>query len=102
MAQQIVKQPSGKYAIYSSVTESIVGLDFTAEELQDHYANGAAQESRARVQVILDKINADVPAYYQFTKKWEDVKHTVPEELLKTDSFKEYAESELRDGDSFM
>lgn len=46
MGQQIIEQPDGKYAVFSSVVDSWILIDATREEIADHFAERAAERSR--------------------------------------------------------
>ncbi len=48
MPQHIVKQPNGKYAIFSSVVDDFVGYDATPDEVCEHFRELAIAESDRR------------------------------------------------------
>ncbi|RAS59465.1 hypothetical protein C8D87_11477 [Lentzea atacamensis] len=68
MSQQILLQPNGKFAIYSSITDTIIAWDATAEEIVE-LTTTARQETRR----VLGHVVAGEPhkAYFQFTLTWE-------------------------------
>lgn len=82
MGQQIVKQPNGKYSIYSSITGSVIGYDCTRKDLVDHYASEAADHAKQSTNKIIDKIESGGKPYYQFTVSWDEIKSTIPKEWL--------------------
>jgi hypothetical protein len=87
MGQQIIKQPDGKLAVFSSIVDAFVVVDATPEEILDWRAEEAAKEARRQTQRELDAVLADDPrrVYFQFVRSWEeasemDRKNAEPEE----------------------
>jgi len=74
VGNQIVKQPDGKYAIFSSITDTIVFWDATYDEIVQFFVDRAIEDTKRSVQKVLDHVAADEPrkAYYQFTMTWEE------------------------------
>ena len=73
MGRQIIRQPDGLLAVFSTVTDSWVLYDATPEELADHYATEAAARAREEVGHITDAVLAGDPSrvYYQFAMTFE-------------------------------
>ena len=78
MGHQVIRQPDGLLAVFSSGVDSWVLVDATAEELADWYAERAAVESRRETARILESVLAGQPreAYYQFAMTWEEAEET--------------------------
>ncbi|KKL68543.1 hypothetical protein LCGC14_2123910 [marine sediment metagenome] len=83
MGQQIIKQPNGKYALWSSVVDDFTLIDATRDQIIEEFVERAEREIvRLRVNVAktLDKIDAAEPAYMQFTLSFDEavafVRHT--------------------------
>lgn len=74
MGQQIIKQPDGKLAVFSSITDTFIVVDATPEEILDWRADEAAAQERERTQRELDAVLAGDPrrVYYQSTRTWEE------------------------------
>lgn len=74
MGEQIIKQPGGLYAVYSSITRTIHVYDATRAEILDHFADQAAADARRIVESKLEHIDNDDPrsAYYQFALTWDE------------------------------
>lgn len=74
MGQQIIRQPDGKLAVFSSVTDTFVVVDATPEEIIEWRAEAGAEEARERTRAelarVLDEGNAR--PYYQFTLSWDE------------------------------
>ncbi|MFM9373292.1 hypothetical protein [Streptomyces sp. Da 82-17] len=74
MGHQIIEQPDGRLAVFSSVVDSFVLLDATPEELTDWYAAEAEREARARTQRLLDRLQERGPqqVYGRHALTWSD------------------------------
>lgn len=74
MGQQIIKQPDGKLAVFSSVTDNFIVVDATPDELVEWRAEEAAEKAREQTRRELEHVLADNPrkVYFQSTKTWEE------------------------------
>ena len=72
MAHQIIKQPNGKFLVFSIVDNSILLLDKTEEELVEHFLKIEEDKLRRAISGIVAKIDQGVKPYYQFTKTVEE------------------------------
>lgn len=74
MGQQIIKQPDGRLAVFSSVTGSFIVVDATPDELVEWRAEEAAEKAREQTRRELEHVLADNPrkVYFQFAKTWEE------------------------------
>lgn len=74
MSYQIIKQPGGELAVFSSVTETIVLWDATAEEVVEWFVDAAMKKAKREaervVEVVLHGQTRDI--YHQFTMSWEE------------------------------
>jgi len=68
MGHQIIKQPSGKYAIWSSIADQFCALGGTEEEIIDLFSDESEKLEIKHIIKLLD--NGEKP-YFQFTKSWE-------------------------------
>ena len=69
MGQQIVQQPDGKYAIWSSVVDDFVVVDCeNAEEVVDVMAEDSRREIDKHVRRVLEQLASGGRPYHQFTK----------------------------------
>lgn len=75
MSHQIIKQPDGKFCVWSSVVNGLVVTDATAEDLANHYAEIAAEDTRRRtLEICRDVVAGEArKVYYQFVKTYEEV-----------------------------
>ncbi|KFG02578.1 hypothetical protein IQ62_01140 [Streptomyces scabiei] len=74
MGQQIIKQPDGRLAVFSTVVDAFIVVDATPEEILDWRAEEAAKDARRDTQRQLDHVLADEPdrSYFQFALTWEE------------------------------
>lgn len=74
MAQQIIKQPDGRLAVFSTVTDTFIVVDATPEEIIEWRAEAEANAVRARTRRELDHVLAgdSRAAYFQFAMTWEE------------------------------
>lgn len=74
MGQQIIRQPDGRLAVFSSIVDAFIVVDATPEEILDWRAEEAAAKERERTQRELDAVLAGDPrrVYFQFTRTWEE------------------------------
>jgi adenylate kinase len=74
VGQQIIKQPDGRLAVFSTVVDAFIVVDATPEEILDWRAEEAAKEARRTTQRQLDHVLAGEPdrSYFQFTMTWEE------------------------------
>lgn len=87
MGHQIIKQPDGKLAVYSSVVDAWILVDASPEELLDYYAERAAKDARRDTQRVLDAVLADQPreVYYQFAMTFDEANERTREGFLWRD-----------------
>jgi hypothetical protein len=72
MADQIIKQPNGKFCVFSTVVDDIVIEDAAGHELVEYYAHKAAEREAEAVNKILFALDRGEKPYYQFTMTYEE------------------------------
>lgn len=74
MGYQIIKQPNGLLAVFSSYTDSWVVAEGTYDEVVEYFAEMAAEDSRTATKRILEHVVGDAPrkAYAQFALAFEE------------------------------
>lgn len=74
MGRQIIKQPDGKFAIFSSMTDTIIVYDASAAEVIVWFAEEAAQRTRDEVERLIGHVDSGRPqeAYGQFVMTWDE------------------------------
>ena len=75
MGHQIVKQPDGNLAVWSTVVDDWVIRDATAEQLADYYAERAALQAAEEVLRVTEAVLEDkaTDIYHQFTRTFEEL-----------------------------
>ena len=71
MGKQIIKQPNGKYCIYSSIVDNVTHYDMTVEEIIEEWVNDAKNDIAEKVKGIVSKLEKGEQPYYQFTKSYD-------------------------------
>jgi len=77
MGQQIIKQPNGKYCLFSTIVDNITYYDLTQEEIVETWTESAKKGFERKVKIILEKLEAGKKPYYQFTMDFEEVIETI-------------------------
>lgn len=77
MGHQIIKQPDGKYLIFSSIVDNIIATGGTREEIINYYVKRAVADETERVSKLIDSIEAGEKPYLQFGYTFEEVLRTV-------------------------
>jgi hypothetical protein len=74
MGHQIIKQPDGKLAVFSSGTDTWILSDATAADLEDYYAERAAEDARRSARETLEHVLAGESrrVYRQFAMTFDE------------------------------
>lgn len=72
MGHQYIKQPNGKFAIWSSIVDDFTYIDCTMEQIVEIEVEEAVKDLKQRLTETLSKVDKGEPAYYQFTKSWKE------------------------------
>ena len=73
MGKQIIKQPNGKYCIFSSIVDNVTHYDMTVEGIIEDWVNEAKNDITEKVKGIVSKLEKGEQPYYQFTHSYEDM-----------------------------
>lgn len=90
MGRRIVKQPNGKFCIFSTYVDSVIAYDLTSEDVVDIYVEAAAEEAKRQTNQRLSEI-AETPQ-----EDVEDIWNhmlTVCERHMDSDDFKRFKEA---------
>jgi hypothetical protein len=79
MANQIIKQPNGKYCIFSSIVGNITHHNMDVEEIINEFVSEERNRIVERVRDVVNKLDSGEKPYHQFTKSYEQML-----ELVKT------------------
>lgn len=74
MGRQIIRQPNGLFCVFSSITDTIVLADATAEDVIEEFAAEARRDAIARVTKALAAVKAGEPhrVYHQFAMTYDE------------------------------
>lgn len=73
MAEQIIVQPDGRLAVFSSVVDDFIVLDATPPELMEWRTKRAADKEREHTRREIGHVLSDPShAYYQFALTWDE------------------------------
>lgn len=74
MGQQIIQQPDGRYAVFSSITDTFVVWDATPEEIIEWRVEQATEKAREDTQRELEQIQDPTNSrpYFHFTMTWDE------------------------------
>ncbi len=72
MGHQFIKQPNGKFAIWSSIVTDFIAFNCTREDVIEIETEDAVKEITARVNDKLDRVERGEQAYFQFTMSWQE------------------------------
>ena len=73
MGYQVIKQPDGRYAIFSSYTDTWCESNADRDEVFDWFAERAKEESDRQMMRVMEAVDTDPrQAYYQFAMSFEE------------------------------
>lgn len=76
MARQIIKQPDGKFSIFSTTVDLFVHQALTWDEVENRMLTAAVkkaeEETKHELERIKAKLDKGVDAYYQFTVSYKE------------------------------
>lgn len=72
MGIQIIKQPNGLYAQFSSVVDDFVMYDATPEDILADWIEDAKRNYGEKLDKIIKQLEAGEKPYYQFTMTFDD------------------------------
>ena len=72
MGTQIVKQPNGKYALWSSVVDDFTLLDADASDIIDSLVDDFRTRTVANVNRVIAELERGGNPYLQFTKSFDE------------------------------
>lgn len=72
MGRQIIKQPNGKYSVFSTVCDGFIWTDCHRNDLIDLMMEEKREEVIRHVDSVLEKLDKGEKPYHQFTMSWEE------------------------------
>lgn len=72
MGQQIIKQPNGKYAIFSSIVDDFILIDADPRDIVDEWVGKYKLDTEKKVTEIIAALEEGDKPYYQFTMSFDE------------------------------
>jgi hypothetical protein len=79
MSRQIIRQPNGKYCIFSSIVDNVTHYDMSVEDIIEEWANESKNKIVEDVKNIVSKLENNEQPYYQFTQSFDDMLSLIKE-----------------------
>jgi len=100
MGKQIIKQPNGKFALWSTIIDHFICYDCTEEDLVKFQLQDYEKKIREDMHSRIEILNKGEQAYHQFTISWEEALDLMKDNHSKkeyNDFIKEYKASQKGD-----
>lgn len=89
MSWQIIKQPSGKYCLFSSIIDNVIYYDLKeVDDIVKAFIEDYKEKTKDNVEKKVKILNEGGKPYHQFTMDFEEMLETIKEQHGK----KEYKE----------
>ena len=72
MSNQIIRQPDGNYAIWSTVVDHFTAIDMTLDDIVEMWAAEERSRIAKKVFEIVTQLENGGKPYHQFTRTWDD------------------------------
>jgi len=72
MGSQIIRQPDGRFAVFSTVVDSLVATDMTRRQLVEQMDARSHRDNVMHVRWVTDLLARGKKPFYQFTMTWEE------------------------------
>ena len=76
MGSQIIKQPNGKYAIFSSIVDDIVFYEATEKDIVKYFVDREVERITQHVRETIESLDKGGKPSFQFTMTWEEALDT--------------------------
>ena len=76
MGQQIIKQPNGKYSVFSSISDTFMIVDWTKEQIIEWRGEEAKQQAEEATKKTIEELDSGKHPYCQFAKTWTEAAAT--------------------------
>ena len=77
MAYQIIKQPNGRYALFSSVVDNFIMFEAEPEDIVKFFVDEKIKSVEEYVKLVIGRLNKGEKPYHQFTKTFEEALETI-------------------------
>ena len=85
MGWQVIKQPDGLYAIWSTVVDAIIMYDATESEVIQEFVEDARRSAQKSIERIMSELKALPDGVRMFGRwnLWDDVKDSINQETTE-------------------
>lgn len=90
MGHQIIKQPNGKYALFSSNVDDFVYVNCTIDEIIEIQLEDYRKILIRKIYEIVDKLEKGEKPYYQFTMSFDEAIKWIKEVHGKSFKLEDY------------
>lgn len=80
MGLQIIKQPNGRYCIFSSIDDCITHYNMQPKDIIKQWVKESEQDITERVNKVVEKLKKGGRPYYQFTMDFDEMMETIKEQ----------------------
>lgn len=79
MGRQIIKQPNGKYCIFSSIEDNVTHYNMEEADIITLWANESKESIERIVKTTISALDVGAKPYYQFTLTYDAMLKTITE-----------------------
>ncbi len=94
MGRQIIKQPNGKFCIFSTETNNITDYNMSSDEIIESFTNEYRVNITKDVNEVIAKIESNQKPYFQFTLSYQEILATIKRNHSKVEFAKLKSEME--------
>jgi methanogenic corrinoid protein MtbC1 len=88
MGRQIIKQPDGKYCVFSSISDDFIVYDATPNEIIEMMVEDEKERITDQVNETVKSIEEGKKPYHQFTMTFKEAVREVPKNSEAKKEFK--------------
>lgn len=77
MGRQVIKQPDGKYAIFSSIVDNFIAVNATKEEVFDFFIEESIEDIKRTIGDKIKILEEGGKPYHQFTMTFDEALDTI-------------------------
>jgi len=72
LGRQIIQQPDGKLAVWSTNSDSIILYDATEDEIVQYFIDREVKRIDQDIRQIIAELRGNGKPYYQWTMTWDE------------------------------
>lgn len=77
MGRQIIKQPNGKFCIFSTIVDSVTFYHMEEQDIINEWVEEAKKEIEENVKKIISDLNQGKAPYRQYTMSYQEMLETI-------------------------